>query len=311
VRRTRFLEGIRRTPEGDPLASGEVIVLITMERPNGAKAHVQVRGLGPVGLQLRPQIKILEGRMFRRGLRECFVSRKVASRFTHCQLGESFRSGKHLWKVVGTFEAANTAYESEIWIDADEAREAFHRSFYCSVTIQPENEKAAERLIQRIEGDKGRQLRALSEAEYYREQTKTARPIQMLGGSLALVMSIGAAFSMMNTMYATVGARTREIATLRFLGFEPASIYLSFLLEAVFLGVIGGLLGCLLSLPLNGLVTGTFNWATFAEVAFEFQITPGLFAWGMLFAVVMGALGGLLPARMAARTSLLEGLRAS
>jgi putative ABC transport system permease protein len=311
VRKIRFLEGIRRNATGEPLASGEVIVLITMERPNGAKAHIQVRGLAPVGLELRPQARIAEGRMFERGRRECIVSRKVAGRFTNSALGESIRSGKHTFKVVGIFEAGKTAYESEIWMDADEAREAFRRSFYCSITLQPEDETAALALIQRIESDKARQLRVLTEAEYYREQTKTARPIQVLGGSLALVMSIGAAFSMMNTMYATVGARTREIATLRVLGFEPASIYLSFLLEALLLAVIGGFLGCLLALLMNGLVTGTFNWATFAEVTFEFEVTPTLFSGGMLFAMFMGALGGLLPARMAARTKLLEGLRAN
>src|SRR5688572_23334277 len=120
ARNTRFLEGIQRTAAGEPLASAEVIVLITMERRNGARAHVQVRGLGPLGLQLRPQVKMIEGRMFNRGLRECIVSQKVAGRFKHCQLGESFRSGKHLWKVVGIFEAARTAFESEIWMDSDE-----------------------------------------------------------------------------------------------------------------------------------------------------------------------------------------------
>ena len=172
VRRTRFLEGIQRTPEGEPLASGEMIVLITMERPGGAKAHVQVRGLGPMGVQLRPQIKIVEGRMFKRGLRECIVSSKVAHRFTHCGLGESFRSGKHTWKVVGTFEASKTAYESEIWMDVDEAREAFHRFFYCSMTLLPENPAAAEALIKRIEGDKSAQLKVMTEAEYLTRQRK-------------------------------------------------------------------------------------------------------------------------------------------
>jgi putative ABC transport system permease protein len=311
VRRTRFLQGIQRTPEGEPLASGEMIVLITMERPGGAKAHVQVRGLGPMGVQLRPQIKIVEGRMFNRGLRECIVSSKVAHRFTHCGMGESFRSGKHTWKVVGIFEAAKTAYESEIWMDVDEAREAFHRFFYCSMTLLPENPAAAAALLKRIEGDKSAQLKVMTEAEYYRAQTKTAGPIQILGTSLAIVMSIGAAFSVMNTMYTSVGSRTREIATLRVLGFEPLSIYLSFLIEAIVLAFIGGILGCLLSLPLNGLATGTFNWASFAEVAFEFQITFGLVVAGMVFSLVMGTIGGLLPARMAARTKLLDGLRAS
>jgi putative ABC transport system permease protein len=311
VRRTRLLEGIQRTGQGEPLASAEIIVLITLDRASGGQAHVQVRGLGPLGLQLRPQIQMVEGRMFKPGVRECIVSRKVARRFTHCRLGERFLSGKNSWQVTGIFEAAKTAYESEIWMDADEAREAFHRSFYCSMTIQPESPDAAAALIKRIEGDKGRQLRALTEAEYYHAQTKAAGPIQVLGAGLAAVMSIGAAFAAMNTMYAAVGARTREIGTLRVLGFTPASIYLSFLLESLVLASVGGILGCLLSLPLHGLATGTFNWATFAEVAFEFQITSGLLIAGMVFALVMGAMGGLLPARLAARKPLLDALRAS
>lgn len=311
VRRTRFLEGIRRTAQGEPLTSAEVIVLITLDRASGGNAHVQVRGLEPAGLSLRPQIRLVEGRMFQRGVRECIVSRKVARRFKQCALGESFRSGKHTWHVVGIFEAGKTAFESEIWADTDEVREAFRRSFYCSMTIQPESANAAAALIRRIESDKGRQLRALTEPEYYQSQTKTAGPIQMLGACLAALMSIGAAFSAMNTMYATVGARAREIGTLRALGFKPGSIYVSFLLESMLLAFAGGLLGCLLSLPLNGLATGTFNWSTFAEVAFEFQITGGLLLAGMAFALVMGALGGLLPARWAARQPLLEALRAA
>jgi putative ABC transport system permease protein len=311
LRRTRVLEGIARTPAGEPLASAEVIVLITLNRASGPTAHVQVRGLEPAGLLLRPQIKLVEGRMFQRGVRECIVSRKVARRFQHCGLGQSFRSGKHTWLVVGIFEAAKTAFESEIWADTDEVREAFRRSFYCSMTLQPENRTAAAALIKRIEGDKSRQLRALTEPEYYRSQTKTAGPIQILGTCLAALMSIGAVFSAMNTMYATVGARTREIGTLRALGFKPRSIQVSFLLESLMLALVGGVLGCTLSLPLHGLATGTFNWSTFAEVAFEFQITGGLMATGMIFALLMGALGGLLPARWAARQPLLEALRAA
>jgi ABC-type antimicrobial peptide transport system permease subunit len=311
VRRTRFLEGIQRTPQGEPLASAEVIVLITLERFNGGQAHVQVRGVEATALALRPQIHLVEGRLFQSGVRECIVSRQVARRFKQCGLGESFRSGKHTWRVVGVFEAAKTAYESEIWANTDEVREAFRRSFYCSITLQPENPAAAAALARRIEADKGRQLRALTESEYYQSQTKTAGPIQMLGACLAAVMSIGAAFSAMNAMYATVGARAREIGTLRVLGFRPHNIYLSFLLESLVLAFVGGLLGCLLSLPLNGLATGTFNWASFAEVAFEFQITGSLLLAGMAFALVMGALGGLLPARLAARQPLLEALRAT
>lgn len=303
VKYARYLEGIQS-------ASAEVIVLITLERASGGNAHVQVRGLEPTGIELRPHIKLMQGRIFQRGVRECIVSSKVAKRFPDCRLGGQFRSGKHSWQVVGIFEAAKTAYESEIWADADEAREAFRRSFYCSMTIRPVSTNATAALIERIESERGRQLRALTESEYYHAQTKTAGPIQVLGACLAAVMSIGAIFSAMNTMYATVGARTREIGTLRVLGFAPGSIYLSFLLESILLSLVGGVLGCLLSLPMHGLVTGTFNWSTFAEVAFEFQVTGGLLGAGMVFALVMGALGGLLPARSAARKGLLDALRA-
>jgi putative ABC transport system permease protein len=311
VRGTRFLDGIERTASGEPVASAEVIVLITMERKSGGKAHVQVRGLGPLGIELRPGIQVVEGRMFKPGLRECIVSRKVANRFKGCGIGQTFRSGKHQWKVTGIFDAGKSAYESEIWMDADETREAFRRDFYCSMTIRPANSQAAEALIKRIQGDKARQLRVLTESEYYQEQVKTAGPIRVLGAFLAGAMSIGAAFSAMNTMYAAVGARAREIGTLRVVGFEQRSIYASFLIEALILAFIGGAIGCILSLPLNGLATGTFNWASFAEVAFEFQITKELILAGMIFSLVMGALGGLLPARLAARQPLLEALRAN
>jgi putative ABC transport system permease protein len=311
VRRVKYLEGIVRDEKGEPLASAEMIVLITLERASGGRAHVQVRGISPQSVQLRPGIRIVEGRMFSPGQRECIVSRKVARRFPSCQLGQRFRSGKGHWEVVGTFDAQKSAYDSEIWVDADEAREAFNRSFYGSVLLRPADEATTKALIARIEGDRAMQLRALTEKEYYAEQTKTAAPIQIFGVALALVMSIGAAFSAMNTMYAFVGARTREIGTLRVLGFRPGSIYASFMLEALVIAAIGGALGCVLALPMHGIATGTFNWFTFAEVAFEFRLTPALMALGMAFALVMGVLGGLLPARFAARKPVLEALRAT
>ena len=310
VRRVRFLEGIARNGRDEPIASAEIIVLITMERQSGGKAHVQVRGLGSMGAELRPHLKIVEGRPFEPGHRECIVSRNVAKRFVDCGLGQKFRSGKHAWEVVGIFDAQKTAYDSEIWVDADEARDAFNRSFYGSIVIRPSDELTSAALVKRIEGDKLMQLRVLTETEYYREQTKTAAPIQVFGAALAAVMSVGAAFSGMNMMYASVGSRTREIGTLRVLGFHPSSIYLSFMLESMVVAVAGGAMGCVLALPMHGVATGTFNWATFAEVAFEFRITAGLLGAGMLFAVIMGILAGLLPARLAARQSLLDSLRA-
>jgi putative ABC transport system permease protein len=212
---------------------------------------------------------------------------------------------------VGIFDAQKTAYDSEIWMDADEAREAFNRSFYGSIVFRPVNTNAAVTLTQRIEGDKAMHLRVLTEKEYFEEQTKTAGPIQFFGICLAAIMMFGAVFAGMNVMYASVGARIREIGTLRVLGFKPGNIYLSFMLESLLIAIVGGIAGCLMSLPLHGIATGTFNWATFAEVAFEFRITSGLLAGGVIFALVIGLLGGTLPARFAARKPVLDALRAA
>ncbi len=311
ARRIKYLAGIARNEQGQPLASAEIIVLIVMDRVGGnGTANVLVRGIGPVGLELRPEIKIVEGRMFQPGMRECIVSQKIADRFANSHVGESFRSGKNLWKVVGIFDARRTAYESEIWVDADEARDAFNRNFYGSVLIRPVDKSAAAGLTQRMLTDNLLSVKVLSETEYYREQTRSAGLFQFLASFLAIIMSVGAAFAAMNTMYAAVGARTREIGTLRVLGFKRREIYASIFIESMLLALVGGVLGCLLALPLNGLATGTFSETTFAEIAFEFRITPELLAKGMIFALVMGAIGGLLPARLAARKPVLDALRA-
>lgn len=310
--RMKYLDGIARDAEGRPLFSPEILVLIYLDRlhaPGGA--NVIVRGMGAMGLALRPQIALVEGRMVRSGNFECVVSRRIADRFAHCRVGERFRAGKAEWTVVGIFEAQKSAYESEIWADADEVRDAFNRNFYGSVLLRPEDEAAAQSLLARLEGDRVLTVRVLRETAYYREQTQTAGPIQFMGGFLATIMSIGAAFAAMNTMYAAVGARTREIGTLRVLGFRRRAIYLSFLVESIVLAALGGAVGCLASLPLNGVATGTIGFTTFAEVAFEFRITGELLAKGMIFAMVVGVLGGLLPARLAARRPVLEALRAT
>jgi len=311
MRHIKYLDEIARDDHGEPLVSPEIVLLVSIDRVGGnGAANVLVRGMGPTGFALRPQIKLVEGRMFQPSRRECIVSRKISERFANCRVGQRFHSGRTDWTVVGIFEAAKTAYESEIWIDADEARAVFKREFYGSALIRPINSGAAGALKVRLEDDRNLQVRVLPETAYYQEQTKTGAPIRFLGQFLAVIMSIGAAFSAMNTMYAAVGARTREIGTLRVLGFRRRDVYASFLIESVLLALAGGALGCLISLPLNGVATGTFSWTTFAEVAFEFRITPELLAEGMAFALVMGVLGGLLPARLAARKPVLDALRA-
>lgn len=310
ARRIRYTPGIARTAAAQPVASAEIIVLILLDRVNGGSANVQVRGIGPIGLELRPHVRVTEGRLFQPGRRECVVSRKIAGRFANCQVGQSFRSGKTVWHVVGIFDAPRTAYESEIWVDADKAREVFHRDFYGSLLVRPMDAAAATALTTRLHNDKALNVKVVTERAYYEEQTKSAGLFQFLAAFLAIIMSIGAAFSAMNTMYAAVGTRTREIGTLRVLGFKRREIYGAILLESVLLALGGGLLGCLLALPMNGLATGTMSQTTFAEVAFEFRVTRELLGWGMLFALVMGVLGGLLPARWAARKPVLDALRA-
>jgi putative ABC transport system permease protein len=310
ARQIKYAPGIARNAADVPLASAEIIVLALLDRVGGGSANVQVRGIGPVGRELRPKVQIISGRMFEHGKRECVVSQKIAGRFINCQVGQTFHSGRNDWHVVGIFDAQKSAYESEIWVDADEARDAFHRDFYGSVLIRPVDAAAATALVERLENDRQLNVKVVRETSYYREQTKSAGLFQFLASFLAVIMSIGAAFSAMNTMYAAVGARTREIGTLRVLGFQRHEIYASILLESVLLSLLGGALGCLLSLPMNGLATGTMSQTTFAEVAFEFRITPELLAKGMMFSLVMGTLGGLLPARLAARKPVLDALRA-
>ena len=310
ARRIKYTPGIARNSAGMPMASAEIIVLILLDRLDGGNANVQVRGVGPIGLELRPNLRIIEGRMIEPGKRECIVSRKLADRFAHCRVGDTFHSGKTDWHVVGIFDAQKSAYESEIWVDADEARDVLKRNFYGPMLLRPVDSAAAAEMTDRMQKDKLLSVKVITETDYYKEQTKSAGLFQFLASFLAIIMSIGAAFSAMNTMYAAVGARTREIGTLRVLGFKRREIYASILLESVLLSVLGGLLGCLLSLPMNGLATGTMSATTFAEVAFEFRITPELLGKGMVFAMVMGAIGGLLPARLAARKPVLDALRA-
>jgi putative ABC transport system permease protein len=310
ARRIQYLTGIARDPNDNPLASAEIIVLILLDRITGdGTANVLVRGVGPMAMPLRPHLRLIEGRMFQPGLHECIVSRRIAERFAHCRVGDSFQTGKTTWHVVGIFDAQQTAYESEIWVDADEARSAFKRSFYGSVLLRPVDEAAAASLKQRMLADRLLSVKVMTESAYYEEQTQSAGLLRFLASFLAVIMSIGAAFAAMNTMYAAVGARTREIGTLRVLGFRRRQIYASFLFESVVLALLGGAFGSLVSLLFNFVSTGTFSPTTFAEVAFQFRVTPLMIADGMGFAVAMGVLGGLLPARLAARKPVLDALR--
>lgn len=305
-----YFPEIARDAQGRTLVSADVVVLVSLpRREGGGEANVSVRGITPIGMELRPQVSLMAGRWFTPGRREVVVSRKLAERFANFTPGQKFKTGGHELTVVGQFDGHNTAFDSEIWMDADEARSIFDRDNYSSVLVRAAGPAAAQAFIRRIESDKRLPLRVGAETAYYSEQTATALPIKILGDFLATAMSIGAIFAAMNTMYASVGARTREIGTLRVLGFRRRSILAGFIIEGALLAGIGGVLGCLLALPLHGYSTGTLSFNTFSEVVFQFRITPWLAAKGILFAVVVGMVGSLLPAIRASRLPVIMALK--
>lgn len=311
VKTIQFLEGVARDGQGKPLISPDVLVLINLpRRENKGEANVLVRGIGPNGAKLRPQVTLIDGRWFTPGRREVAISKRLSERFAETGLGEKFKTGGHELTVVGHFDAGSTAFDSEIWMDGDECRSIFDREYYSSLLLKTTDPVAATKLAVRIEKDKTLSLKVLPETEFYASQTKTAGPIKYLGGFLAIAMSIGAVFSAMNTMYASVGARTREVGTLRVLGYRRRTILLSFLIEGAFLAALGGALGCLLALPMNGMATGTLSFDNFAESVFEFRITPKLAASALLFSICVGVLGSLLPAIRAARLPVISSLKA-
>jgi len=306
----RFVPGVQTGPGGEQMASGEIVIIINSpKRGEQQGVNVTVRGVSPTGLRLRPQMRIVQGRMFQPGLREVIVSSRISERFQNAGLGDQLPFGKTEWNVVGIFEAGNTAFDSEAWVDVNQLANDFNRQAYSSLLLKATDEAAMKEMINRIENDRRYNLTAQREIEYYQEQTRAAGPIKFMGMFIAVIMGIGAAFAAMNTMYAAVANRTQEIATLRVLGFKQRNVLLSFLTESLLLALIGGAIGCVLVLPINGITTGTANWRTFSEIAFAFRITPRLLLTGMAFAALMGLFGGIFPARQAAKQTPAAAMR--
>jgi len=307
----RYLPGVAKDAADQPIASGDALIIINLPRKGLAgSANVMLRGVGSAGKDLRPQVSLVEGRWFVPGQREAVASRRLVGRFANLQVGDKFKTGGVELTVVGIFDGQRSAFDSEIWLDSDEARRAFDRPDFSSVLLRPVSDEALQQLKATLEGDRRLKVKAVREIDYYKEQTRTAGPIRWLGNGLAIVMSIGALFAAMNTLYASVGARTREIGTLRVLGFRRRSILLGFLFEGALLASISGVLGCLFALPMHGYSTGTFGWETFSEVVFDFQITPALAAKGIIFAILVGLIGSFLPALRAARLPVISSLKA-
>ena len=306
----RYQDCIARDAAGQPLATADVHVIINLPRADRTgSANALLRGVSPQALALRPQVQLVDGRWFQPGRREAVVSRRLAARFADMQLGGSFKSGGVTLTVVGHFDAGRTAFDSEIWIDADEARGAFDRPDFSSVLVRAASPEAAALLKPLLEGERRLKMKVVRETDYYKEQTRAALLPRLLGNGLALIMSVGAMFAAMNTLYASVASRTREIGTLRVLGYRRRSILFGFLLEGALLAGLGGVLGCLLALPMHGYSAGTLGWESFTETVFDFRITPALAARGVLFAVLIGLVGSFLPALRAARLPVIASLK--
>jgi putative ABC transport system permease protein len=296
---------------GRPLASPELVVIISLPRKtNNQPANVPVRGVGPQAFDVRENLSFVAGRRYTPGTREINVGRLAVGRFGGLAMGSDVKFGGSVWKVVGVFEADDASFESEVWGDIDLMMPAFQRNGYQSVTVKLIDVSGFESLEAAIAADPRLQLAAQREVDYYAQQSQTMTTvIRVFGTFVTFILSIGAMFGAMNTMYAAVAYRTREIGTLRALGFSRLRIVMAFLAESVALAVAGGVVGCVLALPVHGLSTGTTNMTSFSEVAFKFRITPALLAGGLVFAALMGAAGGLLPAIRAARIPVARALR--
>jgi len=305
------LPGVAKDSHGEPMASGELVVVIVLPRKDGTgEVNVTVRGMMPDGLEMRPTAKLIEGRWFQPGQREVVVSDSIRRRFSHANIGDTMEFGKGAWKVVGIFDAGGSAYESEIWGDVNqEASDFDRREGLSSAYLRATDPVAADALKNRVSDDQRLKLEGYIETAYYAKQTSSGNVIEYIGWTVALIMAVGSIFAAMNTMYAAVAYRGREIATLRVIGFSRPAILTSFVLESLLLALLGAVVGILLVLPFNGMETGTSNAVTFSEVVFALRITPQVALAALAFALIMGFVGGLAPAWHAARQNILNALR--
>jgi putative ABC transport system permease protein len=311
VMNIRFKEGIQKLPNGEPMVSGEIVTVINLpgrDKPEGA--NVNIRALSEIGVKMRPEVNIVTGRWYEPGQREIIVGKSVASRYAGASLNDTLRFGRGDWKIVGVFDAQRTAFESEIWGELNQIAADFNRSeVLSSALVRAVDPVALEALKNSLSDDQRLYLEGKPETDYYAQQTNSARPIEFLGVFVAVIMAIGSSFAAMNTMYAAVSRRSREIGTLRVLGFSRASILISFVIESLLLSILGGMIGVALVIPLNGVESGIGNSVTFSQTSFDFRITPEIILTGIGFATLMGIMGGLLPARSASKQDILSALR--
>jgi ABC-type antimicrobial peptide transport system permease subunit len=298
--------------QGDPIVAKEVVILITLPKQGGGSSNVTIRGIGKKSLELRPQVRIVQGRMPRFGISEIVVGTSLAKRFQGLKEGEILTTGLRNWRVVGIMDAGNTAFSSEIWMDADQVMQAFRRPVYSSVIFRLSDYSRFDEARKLIEGDPRLSLQAKREIKFYLDQSEImAKFLRILGLTLTVIFSLGAIIGAMITMYAAVANRMAEIGTLRALGFRRSTILATFLMESLLLGLVGGCIGLFFASFMQFLTISTLNFQTFAELAFRFTLTPGIVAWSLGFSLIMGLVGGVLPAVRASRMNIVESLRTS
>jgi len=293
--------------------SKETVVIIGLAKGStNVLTNVQLRGVSQTGIKLRPQVKISKGRWFKPGSSEIVVGKSIAERFPNADLGGSLRFGQREWIVVGLIDSGKSGFDSEVWGDVDQLMQAFRRGAYSSVIFKLNDSAAFDRVKQRLETDQRLTLEAKRERAFYAEQSEVlSKFISYLGLTLSVIFSLGATIGAMITMYAAVANRTGEIGTMRALGFRRSSIMITFLMESVFLALVGGGVGIFLASFMQFFTISTMNWQTFAELAFSFTLTPKIVINSLLFSLIMGMLGGFLPAARASRMKIVDALRAA
>jgi ABC-type antimicrobial peptide transport system permease subunit len=299
--------------DGRPVASAELVVIVVLpKRKDGSPSNVIVRGVSDRAFELRPELRVGEGRMFRSGLGEVVVGRALARRTAGCEVGGRLNFAGRDWEVTGILDAGGSGFESEIWGDVEVLAPAFERDDFQSMTVRLNAAGDLKSFQERIDADPRLAHDAQSEIAYFESQSRQFTTfVRTVGVIIAVLMGFGAVAGALNTMFAAVNARTREIGTLLAIGFSRFSVLAAFMVESVLLSLVGGAIGCGLGMLVNGVSTGTTNWDSFSELAFSFRVTPDILVSGLVFAAVMGAVGGLLPAWRAARKRIVDSLRAA
>jgi ABC-type antimicrobial peptide transport system permease subunit len=299
--------------DGRRLLSKEPVVLINLpKRDSGKPANVVIRGVSPAGLALRSQVRLSGGRMFRPGTSEIVAGRAIAGGFRGAALGDTLHFAQRDWTVVGVFDAGRTGFDSEIWGDAEQMLQAFRRTVFSALVFRLTDSGRFDAVKSAIESDPRLTLEAKRETRFYADQSEAmSKFISYLGTTISAIFSIGAIIGAMITMYASVASRTAEIGTLRALGFSRGAVLAAFLGEALLLGLLGGVVGLVAASFMQVLSISTTNFQTFAELAFRFVLTPTIVVASLAFALVMGLVGGALPAARAARLKIVDALRAA